>query len=226
MIRRRIKNVFFDRISSDSNRGLINMATYELEDFTTESRKVLEDLSDPHKLKQCLQNAKKDEKLLSLSEHYDILDKIVLYADEKCRVRLHIFGDEYFDRPHNHRWSYSSKILSGSYRHTIYSLDHEIDAPETEHLVPVLIRQEKVGDFYTLHHSQYHSVTADPGTVTLIYRGPAKTDRFRVMDRTTREAWWQYGANIESQEEKENKRMSRERFDLLVKKLERVGIIC
>lgn len=202
------------------------MLTDELEELTAESRKVLEQLSERDKLKQCLLAAKEDPRLFALSEHYDILDKIVLYADEKCRIRLHIFGDGYFDRPHNHRWSYSSRILSGSYRHTIYSLVHANEAPEPKHLFPVLIRQESAGDFYTLHHSQYHSVTADPNTVTLIYRGPAEADRFRVMDRTTQEAWWQYGANIEKQEEKENKRMTPERFDWLVEKLKRIGIIC
>lgn len=202
------------------------MVTYELEEFSAKSQKILEDLSDRSKLKQCLQAIKRDKRLFSLSEHYDILDKIVLYADEQCRIRLHIFGDGYFDRPHNHRWSYSSKILLGNYRHTIYSVSHVIDAPTTEHLIPVLIRQERAGDFYTLHHSQYHSVTASSDTVTLIYRGPAETDRFRVMDRVSHEAWWQYGANIESQAEKENKRMSSERFNLLIEKMEKLGLIC
>lgn len=202
------------------------MVIHPLEEFAAKSRRALEELSERSKLKQCLLAAREEERLFSLSEHYDILDKIVLHADEGYRIRLHIFGDGYFDRPHNHRWSYSSRILSGGYRHTIYSLNHATDTPEMEHLVPVLIRRESAGDFYMLHHSQYHSVTADPGTVTLIYRGPAETDRFRVMDRTTQEAWWQYGANIESQQEKEDKRMTRERFDLLIEKLEKMGIIC
>ncbi|PWU15156.1 MAG: hypothetical protein C5B45_03140 [Chlamydiae bacterium] len=202
------------------------MVTYELENFSSKSQEILEDLSNRRKLKQYLRAVKKDQRLLSLSEHYDILDKVVLYADEQCRIRLHIFGDGYFDRPHNHRWSYSSKILSGSYRHTIYSVSPAIDMPTMEHLTPILIRRERAGDFYTLHHSQYHSVTASSGTVTLIYRGPAETDRFRVMDRVSHEAWWQYGANIESQAEKENKRMSPERFNLLIEKIEKLELIC
>lgn len=200
--------------------------TYSLEEFAKESRNVIEDFSHRDRLKQLLLAAKEDERLFSMSEHYDILDKIVLYSDEKCRIRLHIFGEGYFDRPHNHRWSYSSKILSGSYQHTIYSLDETIDAPSTEHLLPVLVRQEKAGDFYTLHHSQYHSVVANTDTVTLIYRGPAEADRFRVMDRMTNEAWWQYGANNESQEEKNSKKMTSERFDFLIEKLKKIGIIC
>lgn len=219
-------NFFFKVFLLRLEDRMTKIISYELEKFATESRKLLEDFSDPEKLKQYLLTAKEDTNLLALSEHYDILDKIVLYADEKYRIRLHIFGDGYFDRPHNHRWSYSSKILSGSYRHTIYSLDCPTDTPETEHLFPVLIRQEKAGDFYTLHHSQYHSVTADAGTATLICRGPAETNRFRVMDRMTQEAWWQYGASIESQKEKQNKRMSPERFDFLVEKLKEMGIIC
>lgn len=202
------------------------MVTYELEEFSIESQKLLEDLSNSSKLKERLEIVKNDRELFSLSEHYDILDKIVLYTDEKYRIRLHIFGEGYFDRPHNHRWSYSSKILSGSYRHTIYSVDHAIDAPGMEHLTPVLIRQEREQDFYTLHHSQYHSVTANSGTVTLICRGPAEVDRFRVIDRVSHEAWWQYGANLENQTEKENKIMSLERFNLLMEKLEQLGIIC
>jgi len=187
---------------------MINMPACQLEQFAEQSKKILEIFSDRNKLKQQLLSVKEDETLFSLSEHYDILDKIVLYADEKYRIRLHIFGEGYFDRPHNHRWSYSSKILSGNYRHTIYSLNQVTDTPQTEHLVPILIRQEKMGDFYTLHHSQYHSVTADSDTVTLICRGPAEADRFRVMDRTTQEAWWQYGATIESQEEKNNRSLA------------------
>ena len=74
--------------------------------------------------------------LFGLCEHYDILDKIIL-EDGPIRIRLHIFADEYFDRPHNHRWTYSSLILSGGYQHTIYSLKEEIDSPEIQDVMPV-----------------------------------------------------------------------------------------
>lgn len=48
--------------------------------------------------------------LAALCEHYDILDKIVLHDDPETgiRLRLHIFGPGYHDRPHNHRWTYAS----------------------------------------------------------------------------------------------------------------------
>jgi hypothetical protein len=86
---------------------MINMPACQLEQFAEQSKKILEIFSDRNKLKQQLLSVKEDETLFSLSEHYDILDKIVLYADEKYRIRLHIFGEGYFDRPHNHRWSVS-----------------------------------------------------------------------------------------------------------------------
>lgn len=200
----------------------------ELEEFEKLSLSTLSTLGqDKSELRRLVLAAREDESLFSLCEHYDILDKIVLHADEEksLRLRLHIFADDYFDRPHNHRWSYSSHILSGSYRHVIFSVDAKSDDVDTRHLVPVLIRREKQGDFYTLHHSQYHSVTAEPNTVTLILRGPARSDRFRVMDMETKESWWQHGATSESEEEKNKKRMTKDRFDFLVEKLIRIGVI-
>jgi len=207
------------------------MQTYqssELENFEEVSFKTLSALrQDKNELRRLVLGVRKDKQLFSLCEHYDILDKIVLHSDEEksFRLRLHIFADDYFDRPHNHRWFYSSYILSGGYRHIIFSVDAKGSDPETQHLTPVLIRHEKKGDFYTLHHSQYHSVTAEPNTVTLILRGSAQADRFRVMDRETKESWWQYGAVSETEEEKNKKRMTLERFDFLVEKLTRIGVI-
>ncbi|WP_228818651.1 hypothetical protein [Nocardia transvalensis] len=66
--------------------------------------------------------------LFGLSEHYDILDEIVLHDDIAggFRVRLHIFLPGYFDRPHNHRWSYASRILHGHYRHYLFG-NAEVD---------------------------------------------------------------------------------------------------
>ncbi|MFE3547017.1 hypothetical protein ACFXK0_28985 [Nocardia sp. NPDC059177] len=56
--------------------------------------------------------------LVALCEHYDILDKIVLHDDLESgiRLRLHIFGHGYHDRPHNHRWTYASHIRNLSSR--------------------------------------------------------------------------------------------------------------
>lgn len=151
--------------------------------------------------------------LLKLCEHYDILDKIVLHNDESgVRVWLHVFLPGYFDRPHNHRWSYASTILRGEYRHYLFGdaeLDEQVDPASLKGL---MVRQEQVGSTYALHHTMVHAVVAKPHTVSLIIRGPAVKDRFLVMDRKTRESWWQYGASHEADDSVEQKRMDPERL--------------
>jgi hypothetical protein len=148
--------------------------------------------------------------LAGLCEHYDILEKIVLHDDpDGWRLRLHLFLDGYFDRPHNHRWTYTSRILYGTYTHVLYGTDQDLtDAIDVAALSPRLVRTEEPGDTYTLHHSMIHSVTAHGQAVTLIVRGPAVKDRFVVTDRASGKAWWQYGAATETPEAAAGKRMT------------------
>ena len=170
-----------------------------------------EDLAaDPAIVRERMRTLPERPELLGLCEHYDILDKVVLFADPESgvRVRLHVFLPGYFDRPHNHRWTYASRILRGQYRHFLYGnaeLDDQIDPAQLEVLQ---VREEPVGVSYALHHSMVHAVVAEPFTVSLVARGPALKDRFLVSDRKTGEAWWQYGAGRESAEEARRKRMT------------------
>src|SRR5699024_9604370 len=113
------------------------------------------------------------------------------------RVRLHVFLPGYFDRPHNHRWSYASTILHGDYRHYLFGNVELNELTTLRNLDAVMVRQEQVGSAYALHHSTVHAVVAEPYTVSLVVRGPAVKDRFLVMDRKTGESWWQYGAKQE-----------------------------
>lgn len=153
--------------------------------------------------------------LADLCEHYDILDKIVLYDEPELgiRVRMHVFLPGYFDRPHNHRWSYSSLILTGRYRHVLYGTDEGLDeSTDARNLRPLMVRDEREGALYTLHHSMVHAVTAEPFTASLVIRGPAVKDRFLVMDRVTGQSWWQYGAKQESRAQSQAKRMPESRL--------------
>jgi hypothetical protein len=151
--------------------------------------------------------------LLGLCEHYDILDKIVLHDDPSgVRVRLHVFLPGYYDRPHNHRWSYVSTILRGQYRHYLFG-DAELDESiNPASLRALMVRDEQVGSTYALHHTMVHAVVAEPYTVSLVIRGPAVKDRFLVMDRKTGQSWWQYGASQEPAYDAEQKRMTVERL--------------
>lgn len=168
-----------------------------------------------------------DPHLTSLCEHYDILDKLVLHDDPAgWRLRLHVFLEGYYDRPHNHRWTYTSHILSGSYTHTLFGTDDDLtDTIDVSQLQPRLVRTEEPGDTYTLHHSMIHSVVAHGETVTLIVRGPAVKERFVVTDRVTGKAWWQYGAATEDPASAAAKRMSPEEVSRRVNALIYAGVL-
>lgn len=168
--------------------------------------------------------------LVWLCEHYDTLDKIVLHDDPaRWRLRLHIFAPGYVDRPHNHRWAYTSRILHGSYTHTLYGTDERLDPTsdtlDVAALTPRMVRTEQPGHTYTLHHSMIHSVTAQPYTTSLIVRGPAVKDRFLVTDRTTGKAWWQHGAATDPAAEAARKRMTAEQVRAVAGQLESLGVL-
>ncbi|MET8979404.1 hypothetical protein ABZX85_27755 [Streptomyces sp. NPDC004539] len=188
----------------------------------TTTGKILTGLAtDRDLLHTLVQRIPQDEHLSRLSEHYDILDKLVLHDDPAgWRLRLHIFLPGYYDRPHNHRWTYSSQILRGSYAHTLHGLDDILDeGMDLASLQPYMVRTEKPGDSYTLHHRMIHAAVAEPHTVTLIIRGPALKDRFLVSDRDIGRSWWQYGAAGETPEESDSKRMSVDRMNHVIDNL-------
>ena len=185
---------------------------------------VLEDENRPV-IRQILLALPGRPELLRLCEHYDILDKVVLWDDPAgFRVRLHVFLPGYFDRPHNHRWSYASTVLIGQYRHILFGdadLDERVDPAS---LTPVMVRWEHAGSFYVLHHTMVHAIVTEPYTVSLVIRGPAVKDRFLVMDRGTGESWWQYGAGRESAEDAAAKRMPVERVVELTDQLRELDV--
>ena len=190
------------------------------------TRKALTTITeDPGTIRAALLSLPDRPELMKLCEHYDILDKIVLHSDESgIRLRLHVFLPGYFDRPHNHRWSYASMILRGEYRHYLFgnaSLDETIDPGS---LTALQVRQEHVGTVYALHHTMVHAVVAEPFTVSLVLRGPAIKDRFLVMDRKTGESWWQYGAHQESVASAAEKQMNLERLSSLTVSLREWGL--
>jgi hypothetical protein len=192
----------------------------------TQTRKVLDALTaDRRVVRDILRDLPGRPGLLALCEHYDILDKIVLWDDPTgFRIRLHVFLPGYFDRPHNHRWSYASAIWRGRYRHYLFGnveLDEEVLPRDLE---AIMVREERVGDAYALHHSAVHAVVAEPRTVSLVIRGPAVKDRFLVMDRASGKSWWQYGAKRETPEEAAGKRMSVGRFRELRRLLDEWGV--
>ncbi len=178
----------------------------------------------PLELGDLLIDTWKDPTRRALCESYDILDKIVLHDDPAgFRVRLHVFNEGYFDRPHNHRWAYSSRILRGEYEHVLFGTPPSREF-SLEDLTPSAVRIERAGDTYTLDHRMVHAISAHGPAITLILRGPAAEDAFTVADRVTGEVWVQRGAAQESEEEQDRKRMSTERFETIVDNLVAAGV--
>lgn len=192
------------------------------------SSQLLADLTgDPYLLGRLAARVPHDTQLVELCERYDVLDKLVLHDDPAgFRIRLHVFAPGYFDRPHSHRWPYTARILAGSYRHVLYQPPTSLDETVAVHaLRPRQVRVEHPGATYTLHPDEIHAVTARPGTVSLIVRGPAVADRFLVTDRTTGSAWWQYGAAEETPAERDAKRMTAAQATDVVTRLASRGIL-
>src|SRR5690348_4625553 len=105
----------------------------DLPAVTASTDKILTALDqDRALLRQLATEALADPDLVRLCEHYDIRDKIVLHDDPQgWRLRLHVFLPGYFDRPHNHRWTYASRILHGSYTHTLYGTEELLGDSDT-----------------------------------------------------------------------------------------------
>jgi hypothetical protein len=198
-------------------------------------------------LRELVHGVLKDDRF-AMCERHQLLDYLVLYdAPERgFRVRLHLSTEDHFDRPHDHRFSFSSYILTGTYRHTWYECDRDPYAESSDeecqrwdslrnpdenssHLLnrvsPLLMRDETPGSCYTLHHSVLHTTFTTPGTVSVFVRGPSEKRRSVIMDKTTGRVWWRYGQQEESRERRSTKAMTRLDYEEFVGKLESLGVI-
>lgn len=154
-------------------------------------------------------------------ESYPSMDKMVLWqsADGEVRLRLHVFSPGYYDRPHNHRWNFVSRIVAGSYVHSLYGFEADVlervsggrePRPVYSGLVPA-------GTEYFLHHSVVHSLRTDGVTVSLVLRGPSVKDDYFTLERSQAAAdpaarvTWSSGAERETAEQRATKAMTEER---------------
>jgi hypothetical protein len=144
---------------------------------------------NPVLMRQLVMRAASDSRLRSLCERTESFDKLVLFEDPQsgCRLRLHRFDHTFIDTPHNHRYSFVSLILNGSYVQTIFGSGKELRrraALEMGPLAPTFRTIHKTGDVYSLHNSLVHTVTdIEEGTYSLLLRGPKekiKGDYFKT----------------------------------------------
>jgi hypothetical protein len=181
-------------------------------------------------LNQLYDRLEVDPRLQAMCERHQLLDYVVLYdaPTGNFRLRLHVSTDERFDRPHDHRFSFSSYIMTGSYEHTWYRPvpdlydNHREESvlgfqdrfnPDTvsridvADCVPYLSREERPGSCYSLHHQAIHTTVMAPDTVTLFLRGPAEKRRSVIMDLASGTLWWRFGQHEETRGRRDDKTM-------------------
>lgn len=194
-----------------------------LQQVSDRSQSVFQDLLYSGGLQEALDNLRSDEHLRSMCERYDFLDKLVLYDDPSTsvRVRLHLFRSGYYDRPHNHRWSFASRILRGEYVHRIYGReDVLLGQHDSQPLDPIMERIEREGDEYVLHHNSVHSVQATEDTISLVLRGPASKERFLIRDLGAGSSFWVQGAANETPQVRAQKVMPAALVDATLDRVE------
>jgi predicted metal-dependent enzyme (double-stranded beta helix superfamily) len=165
-------------------------------------------------------------------ESFPCLDKLVLWqsADREVRLRLHVFFPGYVDRPHNHRWSFVSRLLSGEYGHSIYGFEGGVLEDASGGREPRAVYNARLpsGAEYYLHHSIVHSLRTDAVTVSLVLRGPSTKDAYFTVEGSddpvdaSERVRWSSGAARESAADRESKAMSEEGLARVVRVLREV----
>ncbi|WP_332757128.1 hypothetical protein [Streptomyces sp. MT206] len=135
-------------------------------DQTLLTRLVHEIEHDPHRLAE--------------SEIHPLINRLVLYQDDArgLQIRLHMSPGSRELVPHDHKYSFTVKILKGAYIHVwrrrTGTSEGEFTAADIE---PGVITIERPGSAYTLGHPMIHQTVMLPGTVTLFIRGPRAKGR-------------------------------------------------
>lgn len=211
-------------------KALENIDWHNFEAVSFNTHEILKNIFENREIiKDFLDSALKDEKLVSMAEHYDFFDKLILYVDKKnrFRIRLHIFSDDNSNvyRPHCHRWLYSSLILRGGYEHFIYGTERHIKEDiDIRNLKPIIKQEETVGSIYTLDHKVFHSIKAIPDTISFFIRGPAVKDRFLLIDKRAGKIWWEYGRESETVEEIKKKSIDANHLKKLREKIYKINL--
>ncbi|WP_327147025.1 hypothetical protein [Nocardia sp. NBC_01327] len=189
-------------IDWDDTESILTCATLVFDALTREDNALVLNL---------LERLPSQAALTSMCEGYDFMRKLVLWTDPDTdvRLRLHLYSGRHTERPHNHRWPFSSRIVRGRYQHNLYGSDAEFDErTDPASLKPLLAQRQRPGDTFALDHASVHNVCADPGTVSMILRGPAAKTRFLIHDTAAGAAPFHvYGAAQETADIRASKQL-------------------
>lgn len=120
-----------------------------------------------------------------LAEHIKGVEpRIFMLHDEPehFQIILHHFDRAAFDAhwtagrigPHYHHFSFSTRIIKGSYFHWLFENSGTLDEPE---LTPCRQARDTVSDVYLMPWDRFHCVMApQDGSMSFMIRGPAVMD--------------------------------------------------
>ncbi|MBE8523054.1 hypothetical protein ILP97_37125 [Amycolatopsis sp. H6(2020)] len=180
---------------------------------------------EPDLLSTLVAGVADDPHLADMCEGYDFMHKLVLYdaADLGVRLRLHVYQAGFFDRPHNHRWSFATHIFRGGYTHRVFGRDDQFgEDTDPDSLVPIHERLEQPGSTYALHHTSVHTVQAEADTISLLVRGPAAKQQFLILDAAAGSFFWVHGAAQESPELRASKRLTPDTLASTITRIQRL----
>jgi hypothetical protein len=155
-------------------------------------------------------------------------DKIVLWHEPErgLKIRLRLANEQQYERVHNHRYAFTAYVLTGVYYQTLYATDQPLDeTADVAGFWPCVVREEKPGDFITLHHLQLHTTLTTPDTISLMIQSDARQERGFMIRRSDGEVWYKRGAAEEDDKRREEVAMSDERFAYWRKRLAGLDVI-
>lgn len=212
-----------------------------------EASKITRDLlvelvADKETLRVLTDRIESDPALLRQCERHELLERLDLYdaRDRNFQIRFNFTTPTHSVRPHDHRYSFSTHILRGGYKHLwfdpgqeIYEAEREgiarrfLDKQHTDEdtqvtvgkMTPLFVTYDTVGAQYSIHHSTVHATITAPDSVSIIIKGPGEKNRSMIADREAGTIWWRFGRAMEPEERISRKKMSIDYYRTLRQKL-------
>ncbi|MBD9597682.1 hypothetical protein IB270_33195 [Ensifer sp. ENS05] len=220
----------------------------DFREATRITRDLLAELAnDKNSLRILTDRIASSPELLAQCECHELLERLDLYdgRDRNFQIRFNFTTPNHSVRPHDHRYSFSTFILRGKYKHIWFDpgqaiYDNEADEQALNHLdknhpdsetgvvttrmTPLFVTTESVGAQYTIHHSTVHATITTPESLSIIIKGPGEKSRSLIADRESGKIWWRFGRQMENLDRVNSKKMSFEYYQQLRSKLSEWGI--
>jgi len=248
----------------DLERVTIDWTAFE--DGAQQSLELIQALADDKTaLRNLVLRIADDDRLLSMCEvhqHDEVADEVDIAAEDRrvhylvlhdalergIRLRLLEPAVGSFNPIHDHRYSFASILLSGSYRHSIYSpiplalgqssswrcnqqdgTHEEFDlpsAPDFAGFAPAWVQDYRTGSSYAMHHSTLHTVThGEPDTFSLMLRSEPQKRASVLAEPKSQTYWWKFSRTAEGDQHLSKTAMSKTQFFQMVARMEAAGVI-